>query len=1117
MHQGEADRVAHDALICRDVVFGKLGGVQMLRSRWLFVGLYTMSGAAALVYEVAWTRLLTLQMGHTVSAVSTVLAAFMGGLAIGAWMAGRLRVSRSRRLQAYAMLEILIALIAIALPLLLRATQPALAAAYADGDAPIRFAFTRAALSAILLAVPAAAMGATFPVAASWFADRTPRATPGTMSRSSADAGMLYAANTAGAAAGAIGAGFWLIPAVGLRGTTWIGVALNAGAAAGALWLARTEARAPVAADRPEVASAIKTDKHHKRQQPPRHRRLAPPDPQPALASTAAALSGFVALVFEVAFTRLLALVIGPTTYAFATMAGSFITGLALGSAAGARLSRRVQRPAYGLAATLALTAIGGSLAASYAALQLPLVVASEVAGASATFASVVLRQALDVALLLLPLTFALGAAFPLALATASGGTESVAADAARVYVANTLGAISGSLAAGFLLVPRFGLQTTFRGTSRAAIVGAVAIAGWAALAGRAGATRRRLAVIGALAAAGVLVAVLIDVPPWDRELLSSGAYKYARYIHASDAGDFEASLRAGRLEYYKEGAVATVSVRRLAGRLALAIDGKVDASNAGDMLTQRLLGVLPVFIHGHPDQLCVIGLGSGVTVASAMATGLVRRADVVEISPEVVAASALFANENHDVLASPNVRLIIGDGRSHLQLSKRRYDVIVSEPSNPWMAGVAALFTREFFEAARLKLEPGGILCQWAHLYDMSDADLRSIVHTFATVFPQSTMWRVGDGDLLLIGTSGNDIESRLANVTDGSREKSADAVLSDVAIQPATAPFQLLSLFAGGPAEVARYADGAAIQTDDRMALEFTAPGSIYGASTSANARMIGELTNGARFPAAVAAAVHGADAKRLDARGAMDLKAESYATAYDYFRKAVTLDGRDAEALRGASDAAAGLNRQKEHRAWLDALAKSSPDNAAARVELSRVRAAAGDFEAAIAAANEARHLDPSDRRAAEQLASVFADMGDPARLAPVADLLASRYPDREDGMYYRATALLLSGRGADAATLARRVVAANAGSARAQNLLGAACASTGQRECAEAAFTESIRLNPRESSTYINLGLLYLQTARPARAADAFAEALSLDPASPAAKDGLRQARAAVPTP
>ena len=1086
----------------------------MLSSRRLFVLLYTLSGAAALIYEVTWTRLLTLQMGHTVSAVSTVLAAFMGGLAIGAWIAGRLAVSGSRRLRSYARLELLIALIAIALPLMLRATRPAIAWAYADGDATMRFALVRAALSAILLAVPAAAMGATFPIAASWFAEVTGRLTPGVRSRSSSEAGLLYAANTAGAAAGAIGAGFWLIPWLGLQGTTAIGVALNVGAALGALWLSQRDARSAIeSAEPPHITAQIKKDKRQKHQ-PPRRDRVSPaPEPQPTLAWTAAALSGFAALVFEVAFTRLLALIIGPTTYAFATMAASFITGLALGSAAGARLSRRASQPAYWLAATLAITAISGSLAASYAASRLPLVVASEVAAATVTFASVVVRQAYDVALLLLPLTFALGAAFPLALATASSRSESIATDAARVYVANTLGAIAGSLAAGFLLVPRFGLHATFRGTSQVAIVGAVAVAGWAALAGHSGARTRKLAVIGALVAAAALGAVIIEMPSWDRELLSSGAYKYAPYIHARDASDFAASLRAGRLEYYREGAAATVSVRRLAGRLSLAIDGKVDASTAGDMLTQRLLGVLPVFIHPHPDELCVIGLGSGVTVASAMATGLVHHGDVVEISPEVVAASAFFSAENDHILESPNVRLIVGDGRSHLQLSNRRYDVIVSEPSNPWMAGVAALFTREFFEAARSRLQPGGILCQWAHTYDMSDADLRSIVRTFASVFPQSTMWRVGDGDLLLIGTTGSDIETLLANVTSRSSQPSTSAMLADVAIDPATAPFQLMSLFAGGPAEVARYGDAATVQTDNRMALEFTAPSAIYGRSTAANARTIRELTAGARLPAAVARAVMNADAKSLTARGTMDLKAEAYPTASDYFHRAVALDNRDADALRGASDAAAGLNQQHEHRVWLEDLTKSSPENVAARIELSRVRAAAGDFDGAIAAASEAQRLEPGDPRAMEQLASVFADMGDAARLAPVADLLASRYPSREDGPYYQAAALLLRDRPAEAAMLAQRVAAANPRSAKARNLLGAACASTGQRECAEAAFAESIRLNPREPSSYINVGLFYLQTARPEQAEDSFGEALSLDPSSPAARDGIRQARAA----
>src|SRR5262249_22249627 len=161
----------------------------------------------------------------------------------------------------------------------------------------------------------------------------------------------------------------------------------------------------------------------------------------------------------------------------------------------------------------------------------------------------------------------------------------------------------------------------------------------------------------------------------WDSELLSAGAYKYAPYIAS---GDLDVGLRAGTLEYYKEGAAATVSVRRVTGVRALAIDGKVDASNGGDMLTQRLLGLLPVALHGQAQDICVIGLGSGVTLGSALAPGTVRHADVIEISPEVVEASDFFKRENAAALTNPAVRLIVGDGRSHLLLTPRKYDVIV-------------------------------------------------------------------------------------------------------------------------------------------------------------------------------------------------------------------------------------------------------------------------------------------------------------------------------------------------------------------------------------------------------------------------------------------------------
>jgi spermidine synthase len=1047
----------------------------MVRARRAFVFIYLASGAAALLYEVSWTRLLTLELGHTVAGASTVLAAFMGGLAAGAWAAGRFSLAR---LRTYAALEVSIALFALLLPPALHASAPLLAWAYADGTAPLGFALVRVIVSLLLLGIPAAAMGATFPVAVGWWA------------RTAADAGILYAANTAGAAVGAVAAGFWLIPALGVRGTTFVGVALNAVAASGAWWLSTqsaTETAAPPARKPPDT----------------RKKRMAPPHPQ--IACAAAALSGFVALAYEVAWTRLLALVIGPTTYAFATMAAAFITGLAIGSAAGTRVAFRTKRAGQWLGAMLIACAISATAAAWFAASRLPLIVAVEVAAPDASLGSIVVAQAFRVGLLLLPMTFALGAAFPLALTLATGGgahdgTDVVEREAARVYTWNTGGAIAGALVAGFVLIPWVGLRGTVQWAAALGVIGGAAVLG----VGERGSSRQtRSATIAA--AAGIAGAIAVaSMPAWDRDLLASGAYKYAPYMQSSV---FDAVLRAGRLEYYKEGAAGTVSVRRLAGTLSLAIDGKIDASNGGDMLTQRLLGLLPILLHKAPHDICVIGLGSGVTAGAALAPGTVARADVVEISPEVVEASRFFDHENGGVLTRPEVRLIVGDGRSHLRLTPRQYDVIVSEPSNPWMAGVAALFTREFFESARARLRPGGILCQWAHTYDIGTDDLRSIVATFASVFPQGTMWLVGQGDLLLIASAG-DVPLPLDRLRTDWRRGGSAAALADVGVRGPETPFALLSLFAGGPDALRQFGANVPVQTDDRMALEFSAPRGIYGRTINENSDIIRGLAS--VRPAPVQAAYDAATAASWQARGAMELKADAYGLAFEAYRKGVALDAANADALAGLSQAAAPAGKTDEEWRWLKSIAAAAPRNADVRIELSRLLAARGDFQSGVDEATEALRIAPDDARAGEQLASVYADAGDGDRLAPLADALVGRFPARAEPRYYRATALFLHGETQQAIEEVRRVVAAHPDHARAQNLLGAACATLGQRECAEAAFRASIGANPHDASTYVNLGTLYLQTGNPA-AADVFAEALAIDPASAAARSGLTQAR------
>jgi len=1066
-----------------------------------FLLFYAASGAAALVYEVTWTRLLALQLGHTVAAASTVLAAFMGGLALGAWLAGYVSTAG---LRAYAALELLVAATALLLPLALTGAIPALAWAYADGAAPARFAIVRVVISLALLGIPAAAMGATFPIAAAWLASHD----KGRASFSGA--GSLYASNTAGAALGALAAGFWLVPTLGLRGTTWVGVGLNVAAAAGALWLSTKSETAEPAKIAENVPLKKPKNKSQRAPRPPRF----PVAPAPVLACVAAAISGCAALIYEVSWTRLLALVIGPTTYAFATMAAAFISGLAVGSAVGARIARRVSRPAVWLAAMLVVSSVAASGAAWYAAARLPLRVAAEVADPAAAFGPVVAAQAALVGLLLLPMTLALGATFPLALAAAGPGV-SAGREAARVYASNTLGAIAGSLVAGFALIPLLGLQSTFQWTS---IAGAAAGATCLAVALRRTTrsleetTKTRKHALATAIVAVAAVAVVVSLPAWDPQLLSSGAYKYAPYIGAAD---LDVGLRAGTLEFYKEGAAGTVSVRRLAGVRALSIDGKVDASNGGDMLTQRLLGLLPVALHGRAREICVIGLGSGVTLGSALAPGDVRHADVVEISPEVVEASHLFDRENGSVLAHPAVRLIVGDGRSHLLLTPRKYDVIISEPSNPWMAGVATLFTREFFEAARARLAPDGLLCQWAHTYDISQEDLQSIVRTFASVFPQGTMWLVGEADLLLIGGPGDDVRSRLEGLPSRLRNPSTAGMLGAVNIRAADAPFDLLSLYKGGPDELNRFGGNAVIQTDDRTRLEYSAPRGIYGKTGGNNAGAIQNL--GGDRPQAVAAVLDAATDASWASRGAMQLKAEAYDLAYESFRSAVTLNSHNAEALGGLVAAAASARKQPETLEWLKTIASREPSNAPIRIELAHLYAAGGDGNAAVAAASAAMRLAPDDPRAAEQLASIVADAEDADRLEPLAASLAARFPDRPDPRYYQATVLFLRGRAEEAIAAIRSVVDRHPDHARAQNLLGAACATLGRRECAQSAFEASLRADPKDPSTYINLGLFHLQAAHPQEAARYFTEALSIDRQSEAARSGLAQARSALANP
>ena len=1064
-----------------------------------FVGLYFLSGAAALLYEVAWMRLLTMTLGHTTAAVGAVLAAFMGGLAAGAWAGGGLATSLTRRraLRAYALLEIAIALSALAIPFVLGMLQPVLAWAYADGSGGALFTTLRLVAALALIAVPGAAMGASFPVAVvavreqgSGIGDRGSAGSRGSKGSKGSEgspgswaAAELYAANTIGAAVGAALTGFVLLPQLGLFGTTLVGIALNVFAALAALLLSARDVSASAAT---------------------RAKSSEPSTGSRGLAAATLVVSGFVALVYEVTWTRVLAMTLGPTTYAFTAMLVAFIAGLAIGSAIAAACIPRIRQHGVWLGVTLVVAA-ATALLASATVDQLPLMIAASAGRPDANFASVF---ALDVGVaiaLQLPMTIALGAAFPLALAMSSpvDATEQPR-NAAAVYAANTAGAIAGALGTSLVLIPHFGLQRSLQLASMLATLAGWSVAWLSVRASqRSGARSRARLWTSSLALAAVALAVA--APAWNHTRLVSGAYRLAPVLAARDA---EMALDAGDLIYYREGAAGTVSVRELIGVRSLAIDGKVDASNGSDMLTQKLLAHLPLLLHPAPRSVYVIGLGSGVTLGAAL-THPITRAVVSEISPEVVAASSTFRGENHDALRDRRTRLIPGDGRSHLLLSSDQYDVIISEPSNPWMAGVSTLFTREFFDAARAHLRPGGILCQWAHTYNISDVDLRSIVATFLSTFPDGSAWLVGQSDLLLIGSL-TPIRALDEGVRDAWMRPGVAADLAEVEVR---SPFSILTLFVAGGSDLRRYAGDAPVQSDDRLALEFSAPRAIYGRYQSANVGALESLAARAMPPGAVADSQARATAHDWRSRAAMQLKADAPALAYRDSLEAAARAPDDPDVLAGLVAAAAASSRlDAAERHLREQIAQR--DSAAAEVELSRVLGARGDAKAAVATAQRGAALDPSSDRALEQLASALADDLDEVALEQLTTLLVRAGATRPVTLYAQMRLAQLRGRFEQAAVFGERLTADGAdkeNAARNYNLLGIAYDSMGNHDRAREAFEASLAIAPRAPAVLMNLGLTELRSGRADAAQKRFAETLYLYPNLTAAREGLAQAR------
>ncbi len=801
------------------------------------------SGSAGLIYEVVWVRLFSEVMGHTVYALSAVLTSFLGGLALGAYLAGRWTQRRGATLRLYAGIEVGIAGFAVAMPWLIDACTPVFGMAYRSfGDSFVTYNMVQFLVCGSILLIPTVLMGATLPVVTTLLLSGEEDITAG--------AGQLYGLNTIGAAVGAAGAGFFLLPVVGMAGTALLAACVNVLVAVVAVCFGSQPT--PVAASQPvpreREARARPTDRRETRS---RRRPPSPSTPHDWQAPSHRTLlwlyglSGFASLALEVAWARVVSLSIGSTTYGFTVILVTFITGLALGSFVGGRAGVLRRRPVMTVCLLNVAVAMWSLLSLPYLG-SLPIRVIQLMGKLGLDFTHLLAGEIALVASTILFPTLCMGAMFPLVAQLVYRAVGESGRAVGAGYAANTWGNIVGSFMAGFVLIPVIGMRAT--------IVVSAAIS-----AGVAGAYvlpdlrhRPGLGVAKLAALAVVTVSAMVWAPGWNREIITSGPYFYGDEVlevvrDTRDTRQIERVIEAAfDLVDYREGATTVASVRRQGNTLLLQAGGYIEAASYAP--TQQLIAHLPLLLHGEAKDVLVIGLGTGITLSSVLKHP-VESADCVEISAEVRdMARKYFADATGHAQDDPRAEVIIGDGRNHLRHCGKTYDVIVSQPSVPWMSGAASLFTYECFADMRKRLAPGGIACVWYQPWDTAMRDMRSLLRTWSRVFPHCYLFEspslgeymlIGMGDARSIPPDGGPKPAASADRHGVQGSLSAATVTRGITIQRIRDDLRRLSivdasdLLGGlclGPDAVRSYAGGAVINTDDNAYIEFTTPAGIF-----------------------------------------------------------------------------------------------------------------------------------------------------------------------------------------------------------------------------------------------------------------------------------------------
>lgn len=784
--------------------------------------MFFFSGAAALIYEVVWVRSLSLIFGGTHLAVTTVLSVFMGGLALGSYHIGKRVDALKKPLRFYGLLELGIALSALGFIGLMQ-VYPAVYIFLVQGgeNSKIYITCVRVIFAVVALIVPTTLMGGTLPVLI--------RFVTGSSAKIGTKLSLLYGINTLGAVAGTGVAGFFLLRFYSVSMTLYTAIAINTVIGVASILLQDKVAQGIISLAREEGQRAQRPDVF-------RGRDILEAGAGNNLFSARLVLlgigiSGFCALGYEVLWTRILTLTIGTSVYGFCIMLVAFLTGIALGSEAYG-LMRRLQPAGDRDRATPLILGFGlvqctigmAALVVTFYIRDLPThsIQLSDYflgRGLDVFQARQLANLALAFFYMVVP-AFFMGLAFPLAGKVNIAYQRKIGRAVGGMMAYNTIGAILGSAVSGFFMIYVFGIERSLQ-----LLTGINFGFGLLVIASLHNRKALNLAIVGATLAMMLLLIARPDaLRMWNAKYFAifqnNKAQSYDSPAKKQDALDNTDVL------FYHEGDNSTISsIKIKGGNQALLVNGKVVASaTLKDRQCQLTLGHLPMLLHKNPKRVLVVGLGTGMTLGATSIHPGVEELTLAEIESNVVGAARTFARYNNNVLDDPQLRIVFNDGRNFLMTTKKRFDVITADPIHPWTQGSGYLYTAEYFKLAAEHLLPGGIMCQWLPIYELSVADLQSVVKTFSINFRYTMAW-LTQYDAQLIGSN----SPIIIDEEELQRRISFTAINEDLNPVMMGSAADFLSYFVLGKNGMEEFAADGIINTDDNLYLEFSTPVSV------------------------------------------------------------------------------------------------------------------------------------------------------------------------------------------------------------------------------------------------------------------------------------------------